>query len=517
MPVTQTELLTASFPHAVGNISLRETHLSIVVLTGELAYKIKKAVKLEFIDASTLEQRRRLCEEELRLNRRIAPDLYLDVTPVSRGVAGLEFGGGGEPIEYAVRMRQFGASDELHALLAAHAVSPDEVARLGTRVAEFHRGAARLEASALEATRAFLDAVRANLEGVDQRAARVNAAPQAAELRRFMERELSARLERLRDREREGAVRECHGDLHARNIVRWRSELMPFDCLEFDPALRFIDPLSDVAFLVMDFLHYDRLDLGFAFLNRWLEASGDYAALDLLPCYLEHRALVRAKVNLIEVEQHPGNAEARSRALARLRTAKRVAELRTPTLIVMHGASGSGKSWLSERLAPEIGAVRIRSDLERKRLAGLDPLAPRASELNAGIYTLEFNERTYDRLLECARASLRGRLSTIIDAAFLKRSERDAFAELAQESRARFRIVTCRADPDTLAARIEARRAAAADPSDATVEVLRHQLGAMQPFGAEEETHVIEADTRDPDVLNDVIRRVSEQRAADSG
>jgi predicted kinase len=217
---------------------------------------------------------------------------------------------------------------------------------------------------------------------------------------------------------------------------------------------------------------------------------------------------VRAKVDLIEAQQHADAAGPHRRALERLHTAKRLTQNRTRVLIVMHGASGSGKSWLSERLAPEIGAVRMRSDLERKRLAGLDPLTPWSSAFNEGIYTQAFNDKTYAHLLECALACLRGGFNVIVDAAFLKHGERDAFARLAAQEGTRFMILSCDADPATLAARIEARRAVAADPSDATVDVLRYQLETMQPLDRSEEPHLVRIDTRDPDVLADAVRRI---------
>jgi hypothetical protein len=508
MTVTALELASASFPHTVKQITVRETHISFVVLTGEFAYKVKKAVRLDFLDASTLERRRWLCEEEVRLNQRYAPDLYLGVTPIVRMPEGLRFGGTGQIVEYAVRMVQFALDDELDVLLEANNVTADEIARLAVRLGEAHLSARPLAPPSL-ATDDFMRIARANLASITERAPRIAAQTLASELQRWTEAEIAERRDRLLERERQGFIRECHGDLHARNIVRWRGELIAFDCIEFDPALRFIDVLNDLAFLVMDLMHRGYKEMAFVLLNRYLERTGDYTGLDVLPGYLVYRALVRAKVALIECEQNPAADGARRRAASRLHTASGITQRGAPTLIVMHGASGSGKSWLSERLAPALNAVRMRSDIERKRIAGVDPLAPRAAAFNEGLYTREFNDRTYAHLLACARASLQGRFNTIVDAAFLRREERDSFAALAAEQRARFRILACRADPTTLAARIEERRITHADPSDATLQVLQHQFSVMQAFAEEEAKSVLEIDTRKPDVLAVALQRLS--------
>jgi hypothetical protein len=505
MQLTHDDLLIAAYPHPTHGLAVRETHLSLVVLTVDYVYKVKKAVRLDFIDASTLERRRELCLEEVRLNRRYAPELYLGIATIVRTPSGLSFGGSGEPVEYAVQMRQFDSADELHALVGADRVQANELSALADRLARAHRDAARSSVRPPQRMVDFRRIVNANAASIE-RNARPVAADAAGALLRRLHSELNAQASRLEERERAGHVRECHGDLHTRNVVRWRGALTPFDCIEFDPALRFIDTLSDAAFLIMDLLHLGRRDLAFVFLNRYLEVGGDYAGLDLLPLYLVHRALVRAKVDLIEVAQHADSPRPRARALARLGTAERLAQRSTPLLIVMHGASGSGKSWLSERLAPALGAVRIRSDVERKRLAGLDPFAPRPAQVDEYLYTLAMNERTYAHLATCACACLRGGLHAIVDAAFLKRAEREAFAQTARTEGARFAIVTCTADRATLADRIERRAATAIDPSDATSAVLERQLQTMEALAPEERTMALECDTRASDVLPSVLR-----------
>ncbi|MDY0066699.1 MAG: AAA family ATPase [Steroidobacteraceae bacterium] len=507
------ELLSASFRHPVSAITVRETHISLVALTGEFAYKIKKSLRLDFIDSSTLERRRALCEEELRLNRRTAPDLYLDVVPIVRRNGRLCFDAPGEPIEYAVRMRQFDPSQELQALLAAGDVRSAELVELAVTLADFHGRAAPAGAAAgFPCSEAFARFARENAAAVLERAASIDAVDQVRTLERWTNRTLERLGERLGERERTGRVRECHGDLHSRNIVRWRGKLTPFDCIEFDPALRFIDVLNDLAFLVMDLIHRGRTDLAYTTLNAYLERTGDYLGLDLLSCYLVYRALVRAKVDLIAAQQNRRDSASRDRARSRVAAAQAFTRTSAATLVIMHGASGSGKSWLSARLAPLLPAVRVRSDVERKRLAGMDPLAPGAGPHEVDLYSREFNERTYARLLACARAALSGSLSVIVDAAFLDSNERREFAALAHACGARFAIVSCGADQATLAARIEERRRARNDPSDATIAVLERQLATMQPFNEEELGFLVRVDTREPHATTRVLEAIAALR-----
>jgi hypothetical protein len=476
----------AAFPHAVTKLEFRETHISWVVLTGLYAYKIKKPVQFPFLDASTLERRRWLCEEELRLNRRFAPDLYIDVVPIARNDGRLVVGGPGEPVEHAVRMHQFDPSQELAALLDERAVTPGDMNRIARQVAMSHLQAAVAPADSLygsfEKVRTpMLDnfaLLRSQLQDPEELRQLERLAGWCADSLARLEPEIRARL-------RSGMVRECHGDLHARNIVRWRQQWLPFDCLEFDPDLRWIDVISDVAFLYMDLVSRHRADLACEFLSRYLEGTGDYAGLRLLPLYAAYFALVRAKVDALDA----ANATAaqlealKARLAQRLAAAMRFMAERPAALVLMHGVSGSGKSWLSERLVPAIGALRIRSDLERKRLSGAGDYAAAAVHLN------------YQRLAECAEAALDGGCSVIIDATFLERTHRDLFRALARRRHCGFLIVYCSADAATLGERVDRRAGSGLDPSEATRAVLDHQLRSQQPLSADEMPDVVTVDT----------------------
>ncbi len=497
------QLLRAdAFAHPVTRISLRETHISWVVLTGPFAYKIKKPVKMDFIDASTLDLRRRYCEEELRLNRRLAPDLYVDIVPITRVDGRLAVGADGTALEYAVRMRQFPAGDELPALLALDDVPVSEIQALAELLAGFHMNApvAPPSAAAVEAEQ-MCETILANaadlLAHMDPTGPRRDV-DRLFDWTRAGARELEKALEL---RARDGFIRECHGDLHAANIVRLAGRLVPFDCIEFDPRLRWIDVVSDIAFLVMDLASFERPDLAFAFLNRYLEITGDYDGMRLLPFYAVYRALVRAKVDAATAEAVPSRAaEFTDRLQRRVLAAMNWSGQHEPVLILMHGASGSGKSWLSGLLANDIPAVRLRSDVERKRLAGISPGQSAQAAVRQGIYSAQFSHRTYGHLADCAETCLRAGLNVIVDAAFLEAVDRNLFRELAARLAVPCVIVSCQTDPITLAQRV-LERSARPGPSDANLTVLDAQLREIEPFAPEELHQVITIDTGAPEAL----------------
>jgi predicted kinase len=296
-----------------------------------------------------------------------------------------------------------------------------------------------------------------------------------------------------------GLVREGHGDLHCGNVVRWQGRLTPFDGIEFDPKLRFVDVVNDIAFLTMDLAERNHAGFRGAVLQAWTETLGDWPGLRLLPYYETYRALVRAKVAALRARQLPTDAAHRAEAvqdsLRYLDWAERRLAPRRPALVLTCGLSGSGKTWLAQRLREPLGALQVRSDVERKRLAGLRADEDSRSPADAGIYTLEFNERTYARLLDCAAAVLAAGESMIVDAAFLRRAERLSFLELAEGSGVPFAIVHCTAPAAVLRQRVAARVAARSDASEAGLDLLARQPGYWEPFDAREMPRVVELDT----------------------
>jgi predicted kinase len=352
-----------------------------------------------------------------------------------------------------------------------------EMTDLAQRLAEFHQAAPSRADGKFADTEHLHAAVLGNLASLLSHAPCLDGLADLGLLTDWTHDALHDLLPRLRLREQLGFIRECHGDLHARNIVRWNSRLVPFDCLDFAPDLRWIDVMNDVAFLVMDLIAHERSDLSCAFLNRYLELTGDYDGLPLLPFYAVYRALVRAMVDSIDSGGSGSNGLMRDRMRKRIGTAVRFAKDAAPTLYLMHGPSGSGKSWLSERLIGPLNAVRVRSDVERKRLGGTAAKIHSPAPVERGIYDPGFTHRTYARLLECAGAGLEGGSNMLIDAAFLRREDRRMFEDLADEHRFALVIISCEADPAILVSRINARQLAQDNCSDADLKTLEWQLG----------------------------------------
>ena len=465
-----------------GEVPLIETHISWVLLAGEHAYKLKKPVRLPFLDFSTLAQRQRFCAEELRLNRRLAPGLYLAVVPVHEGTGGPSLHGRGPVVEVALKMRRFAPRALASECLADGRLEAAALAAFGRRLAGFHARAAVAPAGAPFGgpERVRDDA----LQAVDRLAAHIGPAS-CAPLRAWFEARAAALAPRWQARQAAGRVRECHGDLHLDNVVMLGDGLTAFDGLEFDPALRWIDAVNDAAFLLMDLLAHGRRDLGFAFLDGWLEAGGDHDGLDLLRGYLVYRAVVRALVTVLR----GGPATGAPTADGYLALAGRLTAPPTPALLITHGLPASGKTRLTQALLERAGAIRLRSDVERKRLAGLSALADTRSQ--GDLYTAAATDATYAHLAATARQVLAAGWPVIVDAAFLRRSQREAFRALAAEAGASFAILDCQAPMTVLRQRIAERRARADDASEADESALALLAANQEPLTGDEQAHAI--------------------------
>lgn len=539
---------------APGPVRVVETHVSYILLTGRLAYKIKKPLRLDFLDFSTLEQRRRACEDELRLNRRTAPELYLRVvaiagtpaeprlvdppdplTPVptaapvaaSAGARADEAAApGSAPIEYAVEMRQFDPDALLENQVERGTVDGALVDALAERIAAFHASLPPLvpqsAAPAAAPSNPSNLAAPAALATARRNLGEIRALPLEAGLRARIE-ALAAWLESvaggiapiLDERARAGFVRECHGDLHLANVAVIEGRPVLFDCLEFDVALRTIDVLDEVAFAFVDFVAHARRDLAHRFLSAYLDATGDHAGVAVLRFFALHRALVRAKVALLRARQPGLDAAAASRIAADLErhvaAAESAAHPPAPRLVITFGLSGSGKTTVSGALVEALGAVRIRSDVERKRLAGLAAAARSGSPLGGGLYDREGSARTYARLESLARDLLASGTSVVVDAAFLARADRDRFRALAREAGVPFAIAVCEAPVEVLRARIAARLAAGRDASEADTAVLEHQLRTHEPPAADERGAVFSVATdRGLEAVRGACRRLAQ-------
>ncbi len=470
-----------------------ETHISWVILAGNYAYKIKKPVVLDFLDFGTLEKREHYCEEELRLNRPWAPELYLEVVTITGPAAEPKVGGDGEVLEYAVKMRRFEQDLRLDRQLANGRLTVADMKELGQNIAARHAAAQRPEPA--ERERLVKQAEHFFRENFDHLGDILDGA-EFRYLRDWTEGELGQHEATFGQRFDDGFVCDCHGDLHLGNLVRLPSGITTFDCIEFNRDLRYTDVYADVGFLTMDLTEKGHPELAAHFLNRYLERSGDYAGAVLLDLYFVYRCLVRAKVAAIRSRERDSDAqrdddirEARDYSGMALRQASKD----EPMLIIMHGLSGSGKTWLAERLMAALPAIRIRSDIERKRLFGLDEAEESGSGIDSGIYTPEANERTYEHLFALARTLLASRHRVILDAAFLRKEQRGAAKRVAEELGLDAILVCADAPVEVLRRRIEKRATYRNEPSEANLAVLDHQLETAAAVGDDE--NAISVDT----------------------
>jgi aminoglycoside phosphotransferase family enzyme/predicted kinase len=486
----------AAYPHAAARVELIETHISSVLLAGEFAYKIKKPVNLGFVDFSSLAQRRFYCEEEVRLNRRTAPQLYLDVVPIAGTELQPRLGGEGTPIEYAVRMRRFAGDALLDVCARRGDLNAVQIDRLARAIADFHALAARADPESSEGTpNLVLRWARENFVQLQAQPLRADVAAALVQLSAWTEREVSRLRASIEHRREHGFVRECHGDLHLGNIVLLDGDPTLFDAIEFNRELRWIDVINDLAFTYMDLFDHGLPQFGWRLLDRYLQATGDYAGLDLLRFYSVYRALVRAKVARIRAAQPALADRERQAALAHcahyVRLAATLARrgMQQPVLAIMSGLSGSGKTTVAGRLLEGLGAVRVRSDVERKRLAGIDLTARLEGPALNALYSADATRQTYARVADLSRVIIGAGYPAIIDAAFLRRAERDEFRTLARAAGARFALIECTAAVDVLRARVTRRIAKEADASDATAAVLEGQLAMREPVADEEQAY----------------------------
>ncbi|HJV73294.1 MAG TPA: AAA family ATPase [Noviherbaspirillum sp.] len=474
---------------------LFETHISLVVVCGAFAYKFKKAVHFDFVDFSTLEARRFYCEEELRLNARLAPDIYIGVVALAAPVDRPVIGGSGPVLEYAVKMRAFEQSALWSSRLQHGRLLPEEVDRLAVHIASFHANTSSADANSPWCTPAALQAIAD--ETLEQIAVLLDAERDKQNLNMLdaWEREQRARLAGMfAERKVNGSIRECHGDLHSGNILTMGDTVEAFDCIEFNDNLRWIDVMNDIAFTCMDLRFLQRTDLAARFLNRYLELTGDYAGLVLLHYYEVHRALIRCKVALLRSAQAGVEeaVESRVQGLAYLAFAHQRIRRKQPAILITHGFSGCGKSTLARLLVEALDAVQLRSDVERKRMRGLQATERPLAEDD--LYASSATRDTYLRLRVLATQVVQAGWSALVDATFLQAEPRAQFRQLALELGVPFVILDMRASEATLKARIRQRERAQDDASDAGLEVLAVQLKNHDPLSAQEMRNVLAVD-----------------------
>ena len=509
-PFIQSLLRPEAYDHPVGRLEMLQTHISWVILAGDFAYKIKKPVDFGFVNFVTLESRRELCHEEVRLNRRLAADLYLGVKPVYGPPERASFIGSGEPIDYAVQMRRFPQDDLLPAALERGELTGAHWDECADTLAAFHEHAAvATEDVPYGSADAVWRPVAENfkiLESVPAVAARLSALKQWA----------TAEFERLQDlfqqRKQAGKVRECHGDLHLGNMLLAVDRIEAFDCLEFNPSLRWTDVICEMAFLAMDLVARGQPGFAFRVLNRWLEQSGDYRGLATWRWYFCYRAMVRAKVAALrsaQPERTSTDAAADNEEFERYLTlAEGVIKCPPRALILTHGVSGSGKSHVTTALCEHLGAIRLRSDVERKRLFGAWG-ASKTPVLAGDMYGSNVTEKVYREVLaKQAMAVIEAGFSVILDATFLSHKGRRLFQQLSRQLEVPFVILEFEIAPEVARSRIMQRQQAGKDPSDATLAILEQQLASDEPLTDEERERavVVPPESRDFETLAERVR-----------
>ena len=507
------------YEHPTTEITLLQTHISWVVLTGPYAYKIKKPVNLGFVDFSTLAKRHFFCQEELRLNRRLAPQLYLEVVALYGTPQRPHFHGRGAPIEYAVKMAQFAQEILLSHLIAVGQLQVSHIDRLAHEVSAFHARIATADPLSRFGTPEMIyQPVQENFQHLFDTINDPVRQGHARALEAWCQRTFATRRATFVARKRDGFVRECHGDMHSGNMLLRDDAVVIFDCLEFNEDLRWIDVASEVAFLTMDLEDRGRPDLAHRFLNSYLEATGDYGLLALLPFYLTYRAMVRAKVAGLRLGQSPLSpeeaAQAREAFGSYFDLAERYTRPSRPRLWITHGLSGSGKTFATQHLIEATGAIRIRSDVERKRLFGLAPLERPTDRSDVNLYGPDATQRTYTQLAQLARRIVEAGFSVVVDATFLKRAQRDAFRHLAVQLNVPCTILELRAQAETLRRRVTQRSAQADDASEADLAVLYGQFTALEPLTDAEQASALTIDTEAPQAPQRLLAAV---RAVEEG
>nr|WP_251702269.1 AAA family ATPase [Pseudomonas boanensis] len=500
----------ALYPHPVAGFQVIETHISWVLLTGEFAYKIKKPVDFGFLDFTRLEARKHFCDEELRLNQRLTQDLYLEVLPVTGSEESPLIGGAAPAIEYVLKMRQFPQDNLLSALQARGELTPAHIDALAAQIASFHMAAPQVAAEhPLGTPEAVMAPVRQNFEQIRPFLTEKADLQQLEALEAWAETSFERLKPLLTQRKQDGFIRECHGDIHLGNATLINGQVVLFDCIEFNEPFRFTDVYADIAFIAMDLEDRGLKSLSRRLVSEYLEHTGDYQGLELLNFYKAYRALVRAKIALFSLA-HQADAVQKAATLRQYRNYAGLAEsysaIPSPFLAITHGVSGSGKSHVALRLVEALGAIRLRSDVERKRLFG-DQLNEQAG-LKSGIYNDDASAATYARLNQLAKIALHAGFPVVIDATFLKHAQREAARDVAEDTGTPFLILDCHAPDAVIASWIAQRQALGGDPSDATMDVVHAQQASREALDASEQTQSKRIDTDQEASLDNLVERI---------
>jgi uncharacterized protein len=490
--ILQSLLSSSAYPEPVSSVHLVQTHVSLIFITDEFVYKIKKPVDLGFLDFTTLDRRLFYCHEEVRLNRRLCPDVYLGVAELRETPDGAGFYGTGAIIDYAVRMKRLPEERMLDRLLREGRVTAGDIRRIARTIGEFHRNAER--SSEIDSY-GSVESIRRNWDENFRQIERVTPSPCSARDLRIIRDSVDAFLhdqERvLADRVARGFIRDCDGDIHMGNICL-TDQVLIFDCIEFNKRFRYSDTAADIAFLLMDLDFHDRRDFSALLRDEYIGVTGDTGIGRVLDFYKTYRAVIRGKVarfKSIDPDIPPDEQRAARDEAERYFMLARGYVIRNKlpvSLIITCGLMGTGKSSAAALLSFQLGTDFLSSDETRKKVARLPEHARDLSGYGEGIYSSRFTEATYTSLLSGAEASLREGRTVIVDATFRRKRDRDRFRLLAERMAVPFHIVQTVCPEEIVRERLEKRIRDPREVSDGRWELFRRQAAEfMQPNGSE--------------------------------
>jgi aminoglycoside phosphotransferase family enzyme/predicted kinase len=507
-------LKRSAYPEPVTSVRLIQTHVSFIFITDKLVYKIKKPVNFGFLNFTTLDRRRFYCNEEVRLNRRLCPDMYLGVVELRRTHSGATFSGEGEVLDYAVKMRRLPEERMLDRLFREDRVTVEDIRRIACTIGEFHLNAEHNEkidsfASPDSITRNWEE----NFQQIDEFCAETVKDRDLRIIRQWVENFLADRQRLFAERISRGFIKDCDGDIHMENICL-TDQVLIFDCIEFNDRFRFSDTAADIAFLLMDFDFQGHSDFSEAFLAEYIAVTGDHGIRPVLDFYKIYRAVVRGKVESLRLHD-PNIPEidklaAKERAISYFRLARGyIIRGKLPlTLFITCGLMGSGKSTIASRLAVELGIGSLSSDQVRKELSSVPRYSHKFSDYGTGIYGEKLTEATYRKLLDEAETSISAGRSVMVDATFQRKKDRIRFRSAAEKHAACFRIIMTTSSEKVVKKRLDARQANLREVSDGRWELYQRQRDAFDPVGLDEQLQIY-LDTSLP--LHDTIDMVLDQ------
>ena len=497
------------YPHRPEQVRLVQTQMSFIFLTGDYAYKVKKPVNLGYLDYTTLEKRRFFCHQEVELNRRLCPEVYIEVVPVTRNRGKFQLGGDGKVVEYAVKMKQLPQERMMDRLLLADSVTEEMVSAVARGLAAFHdKAATSPEISKYGEPEAIKVNTDENFNQTEKYIGTTISRPTYDFIKDYTNSFMERNRPLLQKRVSEGRIRDCHGDLHAAHVC-FTDGICIYDCIEFNDRFRYSDVASEIAFLAMDLDRFYRADLSRAFVSAYVEASGDNDALQLLDFYKCYRAYVRGKVESFKLDDPfiTDKDIALEAAKSYFRLAHRYARGKKLLLIVA-GLVGTGKTTIAQALARSFGLGVISSDVVRKELAGIPPTERRFEPISSGIYSEDFTTRTYRELFSRAEKLLKQGESVVLDASFKKREHRLEAKRLAEKMAADFAALECVLDEHTIKRRLE-QRVREDSISDGRWEVYLAQKGEFEKINEFSFQEHIILDTAQP--ISNIVGMIAQR------